>query len=101
MPTKITQNGRKKINVAGTIHSNSQEVALVGHTHSTSDINGLNQEISNAIESNNSNVRSIVNNTIYENLKSDKNVYTYIDKQKEYVSYHMCHYSRDWLAGHL
>ena len=79
MPTKITQNGRKKINVAGTIHSNSQEVALVGHTHNTSDINGLDSKISNAIESNNNNVRSIVNNTIYENLKNDKNAYTYID----------------------
>lgn len=79
MPTKITQNGRKKINVGGIIHSNSQEVALVGHTHSTSDINGLSREISNAIDSNNSNVRSIVNNTIYENLKNDKNTYTYID----------------------
>lgn len=79
MPTKITQNGRKKINVAGTIHSNSQEVALVGHTHNTYDINGLSREISNAIDSNNSTVRSIVNNTIYENLKTDKNKYTYVD----------------------
>lgn len=79
MPTKITQNGRKKINVAGTIHSNSQEVALVGHTHSTSDINGLSGMISNAIYDNNSSVRSIVTNTIYENLKNDKNTYTYID----------------------
>ena len=48
MPTKITQNGRKKINVEGTIHSNSREVALVGHTHSTSDISGLDTKISNA-----------------------------------------------------
>lgn len=79
MPTKITQNGRKKINVGGIIHSNSQEVALVGHTHSTNDINGLDSKISNAIDRNNSTVRSIVNNTIYENLKNDKNTYTYID----------------------
>ena len=79
MPTKITQNGRKKINVAGTIHSNSQEVALVGHTHSTSEINGLSGMISNAIYDNNSSIRSIVTNTIYENLKNDKNTYTYID----------------------
>lgn len=48
MPTKIMQNGRKKINVEGTIHSNSREVALVGHTHSTSDISGLDTKISNA-----------------------------------------------------
>lgn len=79
MPTKITQNGRKKINVAGTIHSNSQEVALVGHTHSTNDINGLDSKISNAIYDNNSSVRSMITNAIYENLKNDKNTYTYID----------------------
>lgn len=45
MPTKITQNGRKKINVAGTIHSNSQEVSLVGHTHNIADINQLEGKI--------------------------------------------------------
>ena len=46
MPTKITQNGRKKINVSGIIHSNSQEVSLVGHTHSADDISGLDRKIS-------------------------------------------------------
>lgn len=45
MPTKITQNGRKKINVEGTIHSNSREVALVGHTHNIADINQLEGKI--------------------------------------------------------